>query len=105
MRVARNTAVSIYRRDRVWRRLFKPLLPSHDIGDIDDETADPLRKRLYTLIETLQPEDKLVIDLYLQRLSHMEIAAATGLSTTNVSTRISRIKQRLKKMNDETEDD
>lgn len=105
MRVARNTAISLYRRDKVWRRLFKPLLPSHDIADIDDETTDPLRRRLYTLIETLPPEDKLVVDLYLQRLSHTEIAAATGLTPTNVSTRISRIKQLLKKMNDETEDD
>lgn len=103
MKVARNKALSQYRKERVIRRLFSPLMPSNkEIIDEENEYNSML-EQLYSLIEMLPPLEKMIVDLYLQKRSYTEIAEITGLTATNVATKISRIKKKLKKMNDETE--
>ena len=71
---------------------------------IDEENEyNSMLEQLYSLIEMLPPLEKMIVDLYLQKRSYTEIAEITGLTATNVATKISRIKKKLKKMNDETE--
>lgn len=53
-------------------------------------------KLLYSYIETLNDLDKGIILLYLEDKSHGEIAGIIGLSVTNVGTRISRIRKKMK---------
>ena len=65
-----------------------------------DETQAML-KQLYRMINRLGPLEKSIILLYLEEKSYEEIAEITGLTVTNVSTKISRIKDKLRKMNKE----
>lgn len=59
---------------------------------IDDENEyNSMLEQLYSLIEMLPPLEKMIVDLYLQKRSYTEIAEITGLTATNVSTKISRI--------------
>ena len=57
---------------------------------------------LYSLINRLPERDRQIIRLYLDDFSHADIAAQTGLSVTNIATRINRIKNKLIKMYNET---
>ncbi len=53
---------------------------------------------LYECIDNLNEFNKAIIILYLDGNSHDEIAMITGISKTNVGTRISRIKEQLKEI-------
>jgi RNA polymerase sigma-70 factor (ECF subfamily) len=64
-----------------------------DQGIVDE---DPDLRLLYTLIQELNEIDKAIILLYLDQSSQKDISEVLGLSTTNISTRISRIKKRLR---------
>ena len=46
-------------------------------------------------IATLSPINKAIVLLYLENMSYEEIAAITGLSRSNVSVRLVRIKREL----------
>jgi RNA polymerase sigma-70 factor (ECF subfamily) len=52
-------------------------------------------------INRLGQLEKSIILLYLEEKSYEEIAEITGLTITNVATKISRIKDKLRKMNKE----
>lgn len=52
---------------------------------------------LYNSIEQLSEINKAIVLLYLDGNSHEEISEITGISKTNVGTKISRIKEELKK--------
>ena len=49
-------------------------------------------------IEEINEKKKAIIILYLDSNSYDEIAEITGISKTNVGTRLTRIKEELKKM-------
>ena len=70
------------------------------ISFIRKETQAML-KQLYRMINRLGPLEKSIILLYLEEKSYEEIAEITGLTVTNVATKISRIKDKLRKMNKE----
>ncbi|GAB3261863.1 sigma-70 family RNA polymerase sigma factor [Larkinella harenae] len=62
----------------------------------DDQEA--ATQELYRAINQLSDIDKALIVLYLEERSYEEMALLTGLSRTNVSTKIGRIKVRLGKL-------
>ena len=103
-RAALNTARS-HLRERA-RRPLTVALPAADI-DSPDAPPDPspdvyMLELLYSLINRLPERDRQIIRLYLDDFSHVDIAAQTGLSVTNIATRINRIKNKLIKMYNET---
>lgn len=99
MTVARNVAVSHYRHERFLSRLFRPLQKADNyVADISD---DEIINDLYMLIDNLPPDEKKLINLYIEHLSIDEIAAQTGLTSVNVRVKINRIKHKLKQMHDE----
>ena len=51
---------------------------------------------LYTFIGQLDPLNRALILLYLEDRSYIEMAEILGISETNVATKISRIKQKLR---------
>ena len=53
-------------------------------------------KALQEFIAALDPLDKALVLLYLDGNSYQESAAVLGISETNVATKISRIKQRMR---------
>ena len=94
-RVSLNTCISQDRKKK--RRSTIPL--SMDINlfsDQDDDTrqVDMLRQR----INKLGPFDRAIILLWLENMSYEEIGQIVGITTKNVSVRLYRIKEQLKKM-------
>lgn len=100
LRVAHNTACGWVTRSR--RRV--PLVSLDDLdarapGPGPEERVDDhyALERLAELIRTLAPLDRQTILLHLEGLDPPAIADVTGLSVTNVTTKVSRIKALLVK--------
>lgn len=94
-RVALNTCISQDRRRR--RRTDVELSMDIDLfhdSDADTRQVDLLHKR----IQLLQPFDRAIVLLWLEDLSYDEIAQIVGITPKNVSVRLVRIKEQLKRM-------
>jgi RNA polymerase sigma factor (sigma-70 family) len=65
-----------------------------EIAEENNSTKDDMRI-LYAAINTLNDLDKAIILLYLEEYSYEEIAVMVGISKTNVSVRLVRIKKKL----------
>lgn len=98
-RIALNTCISFIRKERNVPEIVT-LTQEVDFSEETDETQAMLRQ-LYRMINRLGQLDKSIILLYLEEKSYEEIAEITGLTLTNVATRLSRIKDKLRKMNKE----
>lgn len=96
-RVALNTAISYLRKSKK----HKVLVPIDQVVIEMTETHDPVfeerLKALYAHIRELSSLEKGIILLFLEDKNYEEISSITGLSVTNVATRLSRIKNKLKK--------
>ncbi|MBQ3324461.1 MAG: sigma-70 family RNA polymerase sigma factor [Muribaculaceae bacterium] len=96
-RVTLNTCISIDRKKR--RNTTEPLSMNINLfEDRDEDTRqiDMLHKR----ISRLKPFDRAIVLLWLENMPYEEIGQVVGISTTNVSSRLYRIKEQLKNMND-----
>lgn len=98
-RIALNTCISFIRKEKNIPEIVT-LSQIADRIDEADETQDML-KRMYGMINRLGQLEKSIILLYLEDKSYEEIAEITGLTQTNVATKLSRIKDKLRKMNKE----
>ncbi len=61
-----------------------------------DGSKEQKIKLLYQYIQTLNLLERGIILLYLEGKSHLEIAKIVGITVSNVGTKISRIKERMK---------
>lgn len=95
-RIALNTCVSFYRRSK---KNISYVDISMDVPDIVDNNEEI--QELYKLINRLGKIERALVLLYLDDKSYREIAEITGLTVTNVATRISRIKDKLRNMSNE----
>jgi len=96
-RIALNVAISFYRKERRKQDLHQPI-PETLIYLKDDTPLDQTNVRLNYLqrfIRELKEIDRAIILLYLEGSNQQEIGQILGISTTNVSTKVSRIKQQL----------
>jgi len=98
-RIALNTAISFYRKGLRERNYSSEFLPQYEniITSKEAYEEDPNLKLLNQFILELKEIDKALILLYLEGLSHKEIAPIIGISPTNVGTKLSRIKNILRK--------
>lgn len=97
-RVALNVAISFYRQERKFKQ-HDPISEELIVLEDNPEEAKDVEynlKLLEEFINGLKEIDKAIILLYLDDKSHREISEITGFSETNVATRISRIKDKLK---------
>jgi RNA polymerase sigma-70 factor (ECF subfamily) len=97
-RIALNVAIGFARGDGLRRRHAVPLDEElHDLADNgpDHETGQQLRL-LQTFIARQVPLDRALLLLYLDERPQREIAEILGISETNVSTKIGRLKQRIR---------
>jgi len=58
-------------------------------------------KELYRLIARLSKLDRALVLLYLEEKSYKEMAEISGLTVSNVATKLSRIKEKLKEMSNQ----
>jgi RNA polymerase sigma-70 factor (ECF subfamily) len=97
-RVALNVAITFYRKTKTGEAIIQLAEPDTEIEDKKNDTAE-LEKNINTLqqfINELKELDKALMILYLEEKSYNEIAEILGITETNVATRISRIKDKLK---------
>ncbi len=94
-RVCLNTCIS---QDRKRRRPRQVRL-TMDVSPFDD-TDGRMRQigLLHERIGKLQPFDRAIVLLWLENMSYDEIGKIVGISAKNVSVRLVRIKEMLKKM-------
>lgn len=94
-RIALNTSITYVKRERNKRNH----VPIDEIllhrTDTNDEVRNERIETLYASIRMLNTIEKGIILLYLEGKSYEEIAAITGFTTTNIGTRLGRIKQKL----------
>jgi RNA polymerase sigma-70 factor, ECF subfamily len=101
-RVAHNVAASHVLRER---RRHRVRMVGIEELDVDHVTPDSLQEvaehqavaRLTELIRQLIPVDRQVILSYLEGMDAEAISALTGLSASNVATKVHRIKELLRK--------
>ena len=97
-RIAVNVAISFYRSERTHLQATVPIEDFvFDLAGADrllEEAGDDLR-RLHQLINQMDELSRALILLYLDGYSHEEMAATLGITSTNVATKINRIKQKL----------
>lgn len=94
-RVALNTCIS---QDRKARRSSTVRL-SMDINLFEDNDEDTRQvDMLHKRISKLQPFDRAIVLLWLENLSYEEIGQVVGITAKNVSVRLFRIKEQLKKV-------
>ena len=98
-RIALNTCISFIRKEKNLPEIV-PLTQEADRSEEDDETQTMLQQ-LYRMINRLGQLEKSIILLYLEEKSYEDISEITGLTVTNVATKLNRIKDKLKKMNKE----
>ena len=98
-RVSLNTCISSERKKS--RKVDTlPLTMDIDLfsdSDEDSKQVQMLRNR----INRLGPFDRAIVLLWLENLSYDEIGSIVGISPKNVSVRLVRIKEQLKKMSNE----
>lgn len=98
-RIALNTCISELRRKKS-KPLTTPL--TYDLEQLmDDDSAYRQQVReLYQLINRLSELERAIILLWLDEKSYDEIAVILGISKSNVGVKITRIKEKLRKMNE-----
>jgi len=98
-RIALNVSISFYRKSKRRERISNPISDEiiHTVEDEALEDTNENVKRLHQFISELKELDKALIILYLEGKSQKEISAILGISLSNVSTKVLRVKQQLKK--------
>lgn len=95
-KISLNTCISFDRKKRR-RGESVPLSMSINLFEDDDNDSrqiEMLRKR----INQLGPFDRAIVLLWLENLSYKEIGEIVGITAKNVSVRLVRIREQLKKM-------
>lgn len=96
--VALNTAISFYRKQNKNSPLISISEHHSNIAD-RNAAANEVEENIHLLqrfINELKELDRALMILYLEEKSYSEIAEILGITETNVATKISRIKEKLK---------
>lgn len=97
-RVSLNVAISFYRKDKRYNDTIS--LDEHliDISAEEDLSGETERNfsLLQQFINELKELDRALMILYLEEKNYKEIAEILGITETNVATKISRIKEKIK---------
>tara|TARA_R110002153_G_scaffold252812_1_gene410693 strand:- start:1004 stop:1492 length:489 start_codon:yes stop_codon:yes gene_type:complete len=95
-RVAMNTAITYIKR----KKKRPDSVPIADViikqAEVKDDVIEERLRLLYRHLQSLNTLEKGLIFLLLEGKSYKEIAEITGLSASNVGTKISRVKKKLK---------
>jgi RNA polymerase sigma factor (sigma-70 family) len=98
-RIALNVAISFLRRNT---RPIRQTVPLEEIDRefVDENVADPESDERLALLQrfiaTLDPLNRALLLLYLDDHIYRDIATILGITETNVATKLSRLKERLR---------
>ena len=95
-RVSLNTCNNLERKKKSSVQTI-PLSIDIDLYNDDDEHSKQIQM-LYNRINRLDVFDRAIILLWLENMSYQDIASVVGISLSNVTTRLFRIKEQLKSM-------
>jgi RNA polymerase sigma-70 factor (ECF subfamily) len=95
-RIALNVAISFYRKANRSGVTVALDAEAHFTDDGPDEVLEERIGVLQQFVRELNELDKALMILYLEERPYREIAEILGISETNVATKLSRIKGRLK---------
>ncbi len=95
-RVCLNTAINFRKKESKHTRVSISE-DHHEIPDEPESVKSDNMQQLYRAIESLSKVNKAIVLCYLEDLSYEEIADITGLTKSNVSVRLVRIKKELEK--------
>ena len=95
-RIALNVSISYLRKMTSRKRTYEIYRKQTEFVQWDDHSIDEQLAQLYHFIGFLTPIDKAVIILHLDGVNNSEVADILGLRPTNVSTKLHRIKDKLK---------
>ena len=95
-RVTLNTCISIDRKKKKRKEKTEAIVEGIDLFD-ESDTRNRQTAMLHERISKLQPFDRAIVLLWLENMSYDEIGAIVGISPKNVSVRLVRIKEQLKK--------
>ncbi len=95
-RVALNTAITFYRKEKRSPNIYSTdLVP--DTGFIEEiNPIEAQLKAMYTAIGELSKIDKAIVMLYLEDYAYQEIGEMIGITANNVAVKMNRIKSKLK---------
>ena len=97
-RVALNTCISLDRK----RRRSKSTKLTMDINLFEDRDEDTRQvDMLHKRISRLQPFDRAIVLLWLEDMPYEEIGQIVGITAKNVSVRLFRIREQLKRMSND----
>ena len=96
-RISLNTCISCMRKNAK-RPKSNAISTSLSESLIEPENMQENIKEMYYLVNQLQAIEKIVVLLYLEENSYQEIADITGLTVSNVATKLKRAKEKLKRM-------
>ncbi len=92
-----NVAISSYRKQSKRDTMYVPITETENIiATVEGNEMDEKVSFLYQFINELKDLDKALMFLYLESHSYAQIAEIMGISETNVATKISRNKEKLK---------
>lgn len=96
-RIALNVAISFYRKNSAKKAQTAAIEEAENIViSVELAESDNRLSLLEEFIIELKELDKALIMLYLEEKSHQEISEILGISTSNVATKVGRIKEKLK---------
>ncbi len=95
-RIALNTAIATFRKKKIGLE-FKENIPN-EYHSNETEVPSKNEERMFEAIRTLSKANRALIALYLGGYPHKEIAEITGITENYVGVKISRIKEKLKKI-------
>ena len=91
-RVTVNSCLSTIRKQS--RHRHEALDGLYGLIDSDDSDKESI-EQLHRIINTLDPDEKAIIMMWLDELSYDDIGAAMGLKRNTIATRIRRIKEKI----------
>ncbi len=95
-RIALNTSLTHLKREKRSGKKVPIDKAMLNMMDVSDSFLEERVAALYDQIRKLDSVDKALVLLHLEGKDYEEIAGITGFSATNVGTRLSRVKQKLK---------
>lgn len=97
-RIALNTCISGMRKAKKHPKSDYPVEELSDWLIEQENSLDENIREMYRMINQLKILEKVVVLLYLEEKSYQEIADITGLTLSNVATKLKRAKEKLREM-------
>lgn len=96
-RIAINTCISGIRKEK---KHPKSNIPASSLSEwlVEPESMTDEIKEMYRMINKLKTLEKTIVLLWLEEKSYQEISEITGITLSNVATRLKRTKEKLKEM-------